>query len=127
MVKFEKWERVKLGEVPTSVVIGKCGLYMGFQSGKIGQYVFRTKAWEGSNEELDYPVLQLHVLSEEENKETSLLALDSAGNILHLTFSHKTFLDKIIKTLSSTKWVSMVYRDRKREKIKRIFKSLLSK
>ena len=88
---------MKLAEVPTAVVVGKYGLYMGFQSGKVGQYLFRTKAWEGSNEELDYPVLQLHLLAEEENKETALLALDSAGNILHLTFSHKTFLDKIIK------------------------------
>ena len=53
------------------------------------------------------------------------MALDSAGNVIHLTFSHKTFLDKIIKTLSSVNWVSLVFKDRKREKIKRLFKNLL--
>ena len=45
LVKYEKWEKIKLVETPTAVAIGKYGIYMGFQSGKINQYVFRTKAW----------------------------------------------------------------------------------
>ena len=53
--------------------------------------------------------------------------MDSAGNIITLVFSHKTVLNKIIKTLSSVKWVSLIYKDRKREKIKRLFKNILKK
>ena len=51
--------------------------------------------------------------------------MDSAGNIVHIVFSHKTIMDKIIKTLSSARWVSFLFRNKKREKIKKMFKNLL--
>jgi len=54
------------------------------------------------------------------------LALDSAGNITLITYSHKTFMDKIIKTLTTARWISFVFRNKKREKIKKLFKSLIS-
>ena len=63
---------------------------------------------------------------EEEGKEAIVAGLDSAGNLLVVTFSHKTFMDKIIKTLTATRWVSFVFRNKKREKIKKLFKGLLS-
>jgi hypothetical protein len=55
------------------------------------------------------------------------MAMDSAGNIATISFSHKTFMDKIIKTLVSLKWVSFLFRNKKREKIKKIFQNLISK
>lgn len=53
--------------------------------------------------------------------------MDSAGNISLIVFSHKTFMDKIIKTTSTAKWISFVFRNKKRQKIKKIFKNLISK
>ena len=50
LVAIEKWEKVKLPEIPTAVRVGRCGVYLGFQSGRISQFVFKTRAWEGSNE-----------------------------------------------------------------------------
>lgn len=55
------------------------------------------------------------------------MAIDSAGNLAHITYSHKTFMDKIIKTLTSLRWISFLFRNKKREKIKKIFQSLISK
>jgi len=40
--------------------------------------------------------------------------MDSAGNITLIVFSHKTFMDKIIKTTSTAKWISFVFRNKKR-------------
>jgi hypothetical protein len=52
--------------------------------------------------------------------------LDSAGNIALITYSHKTFMDKIIKTMTTSKWISFQFRNKKREKIKKIFQNLIS-
>lgn len=54
-----------------------------------------------------------------------MVALDSAGNIIVVVFSHKTVMNKIIKTLSSVRWVSFMFRNKKREKIKRLFKNFI--
>jgi hypothetical protein len=54
------------------------------------------------------------------------MAIDSAGNINIINFSHKTFMDKIIKTMTSSKEVSFIFRNKKREKIKKIFKGIMS-
>lgn len=44
-----------------------------------------------------------------------------------IVYSHKTFMEKIIKTLTTARWISFVFRNKKREKIKKLFKSLISK
>jgi hypothetical protein len=36
-------------------------------------------------------------------------------------------MDKIIKTLTSDRWVSFKYRNKKREKIKKLFRSFVPK
>ena len=45
LVVVDKWERIKMVEVPTAVVVGRYGLYVGYQSGKVSQYIFRTRGW----------------------------------------------------------------------------------
>lgn len=52
--------------------------------------------------------------------------MDSAGNLAVMVYSHKTFMEKIIKTWTTSSWVSFVFRNKKREKIKKLFKSLIS-
>lgn len=64
-------------------------------------------------------------MGEEENKEGRVLGLDSAGNLVHFCFSHKTFLDKIIKTMVSTRWLSFMFKNKKREKIKKLFRKIM--
>lgn len=58
-------EKVKFNEVPTTLKVGKNSLFVGYQTGRIAQYLFRTKSWEGVNDDLEFPVMQIHVIKEE--------------------------------------------------------------
>lgn len=45
IIKLDKVEKVKFSEVPTALRVGKNSLFVGYQTGRIAQYLFRTKAW----------------------------------------------------------------------------------
>lgn len=45
LIRFGKWERIKMSETPTTVKVGRHSLYVGLQSGKIMQYAYRTRGW----------------------------------------------------------------------------------
>lgn len=64
LLNLTKWDKVKTPETPTAVTVGKYDVVVGYQSGKVSQYVFKTKAWEGSNEELQFPIMKIQVTAE---------------------------------------------------------------
>lgn len=64
LLVWDKWERAKLTDTPTAITVGRHSAYLGFQSGRIAQYCFRSHAWEGTNEELEFPVMQIEVVRE---------------------------------------------------------------
>ena len=49
-IVFGSAQRVKLLEAPTAVSVGQYSMVVGYKSGRIMQYCFRSQDWEGASD-----------------------------------------------------------------------------
>lgn len=91
-----KYEKVKLPEMPTCFRAYGDFLYFGLRSGQIIIYNIVTKNTVANIDEFVFSVLQIQII----NKDT-FLAMDLHGNLKVLTVSFKMFMDRVLKVSSS--------------------------
>jgi hypothetical protein len=97
-------------------------VYLGMSDGKILCYDIGRKALTGTCDAFAFPIMQIRGVGENQ-----VVAIDCAGNVRWVEYSHKSFMDKIIKTLVNTRDISVQYKTNKREKIKKFFSRAIHK